>query len=120
MEDERIWKFEESLWTGDAENYREKVHKDCVMALPAPPFVFDGKAAISAVSNTPRWSKAEFSDGQISRPKHGLIAIAYSVNADREGNEPYQAHCTSTYLLDEEADRWHVVQHAQVPKLVMS
>jgi len=120
MDDQRVWAFEESLWTGDADNYHEKIHTDCVMALPAPPFVFDGEASIAAVRATPRWSKAEFSNGRISRPQHGLIAIAYGVHAEREGVEPYEAHCTSTYLLDEDADRWHVVQHAQVPRLAMS
>ena len=116
MDDERIWAFEQSLWTGDAEDYRSKVSPDCVMALPAPPYIFSGEEAIAAVIDTPRWSSAQFSDGRISRPKHGLIVIGYSVEATREGIEPYAAHCSSTYLLDEEADRWHVVQHAQVLK----
>ena len=120
MEDQRVWAFEESLWTGDAENYREKVHPDCVMALPSPPFIFDGNAAIEAVSDTPRWAKAAFADGRISRPKYGLIAIAYNVHAQRDGEDAYEAHCTSTYLLDEDKDVWHVVQHSQVPKLAMS
>lgn len=120
MEDARIWEFEQSLWTGDADDYREKVHPECVMALPAPPFIFDGSAAIEAVSDTPRWSKADFANGRISRPKYGLITIAYNVRAERDGQDSYEAHCTSTLLLDEEADRWHVVQHAQVPKLAMS
>lgn len=112
VDDARVWAFEESLWTGDAENYREKIDDECLMALPATPFVFTGKQAIDAVSNTPRWSEAKFSNNQIARPQEGLIVIAYQVEATREG-ETYQAYCTSTYrrLSHEE---WRVVQHSQV------
>lgn len=112
MEDGRVWAFEESLWTGDAENHREKIDDECLMALPTKPFVFTGQQAIEAVSNTPRWSEVRFSDQQIARPQEGLIVIAYAAEARRDG-EVYQAYCTSTYrrLSHEE---WRVVQHTQV------
>ena len=82
------------------------------MALPAKPFVFTGEQAIEAVSNTPRWGEARFSETQVARPQEGLIVIAYRVDASRE-DENYQAYCTSTYrrLSHEE---WRVVQHSQV------
>lgn len=111
MEDTRIWSFEESLWTGDADVYRELVDDECVMVPPAQPFVYKAEAAIEAVSNTPRWSNVEFRDQQVMRPQEGLITIAYKATAHRDG-EDYVAYCTTT-MRRLEHDVWRVVQHQQ-------
>jgi hypothetical protein len=114
MNDERVWSFEESLWTADADHYRESIDDECLMALPHPPFVMSGEDAIQAVIDTPRWSSVKLTDQRVARPQEGLIVVAYTVEAEREGTEPYSAHCTSTYrrLSHEE---WRVVQHQQTP-----
>ena len=117
MEDERVWSFEESLWTASPEHYHEAIDDECLMALPAKPYIFKGEAAKDAVSNTPRWSKVELTERQVMRPQEGLIVIAYSAHAEREGVQPYLAYCTSTYRrLSHEV--WKVVQHSQVPPLM--
>lgn len=119
MDDDRVWTFEESLWTADAEHYRESIDDECLMVLPAPPFVMSGQQAVQAVSETPRWSKVELSERQVKRPQEGLIVIAYKAHAERDGIPPYEAHCTSTYRrLSHE--NWKVVQHQQTPPLVSS
>ncbi|PHK96996.1 DUF4440 domain-containing protein [Pseudoroseomonas rhizosphaerae] len=119
MDDGRVWSFEESLWTGDAEHYRELVDEECLMVLPQPPFVLSGEQAVAAVSDTPRWTKVAISERQVSRPQEGLIVVAYKVNAEREGTTPYEAHCTSTYRrLEHEV--WRVVQHQQTPPLTVT
>ncbi|KAB1069953.1 DUF4440 domain-containing protein [Methylobacterium planeticum] len=116
MDDDRVWSFEKSLWTGDADHYRELVDDACLMVLPRPPFVLSGAEAIEAVANTPRWSDVTLSEGQVSRPQEGLIVIAYQAKASRD-DETYAAHCTSTYRrLEHEV--WRVVQHQQTPPLV--
>jgi hypothetical protein len=117
MDDERVWSFEESLWTGDAEHYRESIDDQCLMVLPEPPFVMSGAQAIEAVINTPRWSSVELTERQVARPQEGLIVIAYRAKASREGTDGYEAHCTSTYrrLAHEQ---WRVVQHQQTPPIV--
>ena len=115
MDDERVWAFEESLWTASAEHYAESTDDACLMALPAAPFVFSGAESIAAVQNTPRWSQVELSDRRVSRPQEGLIVIAYHARASRDG-ETYEAHCTTTmrWLSHE---NWRVVQHQQTPPL---
>ena len=119
MDDDRVWTFEESLWTADAEHYRESIDDECLMVLPAPPYVMSGQQAVEAVSSTPRWSKVELSERQVKRPQEGLIVIAYKASAERDGIPPYVAHCTSTYRrLSHE--NWKVVQHQQTPPLVYS
>jgi hypothetical protein len=112
MDDERIWAFEESLWLGDAEHYRQLIDDECVMALPAKPYVFTAEAAIAAVGNTPRWSTVEFSERKVQRPEKGLIVIAYRAEASRE-DEAYVAYCTTSMRRRAHED-WLVVQHSQV------
>lgn len=111
LEDDRVWDFEKSLWTGGADRYRELVDDECLMVLPAPPFVMSGAQAIEAVANTPRWDKIEFSNAQIARPQEGLIVLAYDARAERDG-EAYHAYCTST-LRRLSHEEWRVVQHQQ-------
>ena len=117
MDDNRIWSFEESLWTADAQHYRESIDDECLMVLPTPPFVMSGSQAIEAVAHTPRWSTVELSERQVARPQEGMIVIAYKARAQRDGMTPYEAHCTSTYrrLAPEQ---WRVIQHQQTPPLV--
>ncbi|WP_120717088.1 DUF4440 domain-containing protein [Tsuneonella amylolytica] len=113
MNDDRIWEFERELWLGGGDVYREKVADDCVMALPAQPFLFDGGAATAAVEDTPRWEEVDFAETRVSRPEEGLIVIGYRVKASR-GEETYRALCTSTIRRLAHED-WVVVQHQQTP-----
>ncbi len=119
MDDNRVWGFEESLWTGDAERYRALIDDECVMVLPEHPFVLTGTQAIEAVANTRRWSKVQFSEQQIMRPQEGLIAIAYKAEASRDDSTGYTAYCTTT-MRRLEHEEWRVVQHQQTPALIAS
>lgn len=116
MDDERIWGSEEGLWTGDAENYRATIDAECLMVLPATPFIVTGRQAAEAVADTPRWTKAELTDRQVARPQEGLIVIAYTAHAEREGEQAYEAHCTTVYRRLEH-EKWQVIQHQQSPRL---
>lgn len=112
MDDDRIWRFEEKLWLGDAESYRALIDSECVMALPAAPFVYTAEAAIEAVASTPRWSAVSFTERKVQRPEEGLIVIAYRAEASRD-DERYVAYCTTSMRRRGHED-WLVVQHAQV------
>lgn len=118
MNDTRVWEFEESLWTGSAEHYRELIDTECVMVLPHPPYVTAAEEAIQAVSDTPRWSRVVLSDRQVKRPQEGLIVIAYKAEAYHDDEKGYEAYCTSTYRRLEH-DVWRVVQHQQTPPVAL-
>lgn len=118
MEDTRIWEFEESLWTGDAEQYRALIDECCVMVLPERPFVLSAEQAIEAVADTPRWSEVTFSEQQVMRPQEGLITIAYKAEAKRDAAAGYVAYCTTT-MRRIAHDVWRVVQHQQTPPLAV-
>jgi hypothetical protein len=111
MENDRVRDFETALWVGGDEVYRRSIDADCLMVVPAAPFVLSGSEAIEAVSKTPRWESVEFRDLRIGRPQEGLIVIAYGVRASR-GSETYDAYCTSTYRRVAH-EQWQVVQHQQ-------
>lgn len=117
MDDGRVWSFEESLWVGDAEHYRELIDDECLMVVPQPPFVLGGQQAVDAVADTPRWSKVTMTEQRVSRPQEGLIVLAYKAEASKEGGEAYHAHCTTT-IRRIEHDVWRVIQHQQTPPLV--
>ena len=116
MTDEKVWEFEESLWTGTAEHYRELVDPECLMVLPEPPFVLAGEQAITAVSDTPRWVRVSTSLRQIKRPQEGMIVVGYKVEAFKDEVKAYEAYCTSTYRRLEHGV-WRVVQHQQTLSL---
>ena len=116
MTDDRVWEFEESLWTGTAEHYREIVDAECLMVLPEPPFVLAGAQAIAAVSDTPRWARVTTSVRHIKRPQEGLIVVGYKVEAFKAEGKAYEAYCTSTYRWLAH-DVWRVVQHQQTLSL---
>jgi hypothetical protein len=119
MDDERIWGSEEGLWTGDPENYRATIDEQCLMVLPAKPFIVTGQQATGAVSSTPRWSKVVLTDRHVVRPQEGLIVIAYMARAERDREQAYEAHCTTVYRRLEH-DKWCVIQHQQTPPLAVS
>lgn len=118
MDDARIWEFEQSLWTGDAENYRSKISEHCVMVLPAHPHIYTAEQAVAAVVDTPRWDSATFSGERVTRPQYGLIVIGYHVDARRGDEQGYCAHCTTVMHLEGDHD-WKVVAHQQTPKLAI-
>jgi hypothetical protein len=118
MEDARVWEFERSLWTGGPETYEALVDDECLMVLPALPYVYTGRQAIAAVEDTPRWSEVAFSEQHVARPQEGLIIIAYRAEARRD-DRSYVAFCTST-LRRLAHDDWRVVQHQQTVPLAAS
>lgn len=118
MDDDRIWRFEEKLWLGDADTYRALIDEECVMALPAQPYVYTAEAAIEAVASTPRWASVDFTERKVQRPEEGLIVIAYKAKASRDG-EAYEAYCTTSIRRRAHED-WLVVQHSQLPPIALT
>jgi len=116
MDDKRIIDFERALWVGEADVYRRCVSQDCLMVVPAQPFLLRGDEAIKMVERTPRWSAVDFADFKIERPIEGVIVVGYRVSASR-GAERYDAYCTSTYQRVADHD-WRVIQHQQTSNFV--
>lgn len=121
MDDALVWAFEDSLWKADEAHYRESIAPDYLLVVPTPPYVLTGEQAVEKLAQTPRWQSVAFSEQHIARPHGdhgGLIVIAYHVEAQGAGDQPYSADCSSVYLRIAHDD-WKVVQHQQTPRLVM-
>ena len=112
MDDDRVWKFEESLWRASEERYHDRVDPECIMALSHEPYLFAGQDAADAVSGTPEWDEVRFEDKTVSRPQEGMIAIAYRIVATKGGTR-FAAACTSVYRRRAHDD-WTVIQHCQI------
>lgn len=112
MEDDRVWAHEESLWT-DWDKAAEAIDESCLVVVPAPPFVLEGRQAVNAMADSPRWDEVTFAHGKIVRPQDGLIVTAYKAIARREDEDDYSAWCTSTYRRVAHDD-WRLVQHQQM------
>ena len=69
MDDGRVWLFERNLWIRDPALYEQAIDPECLMVLPAPPYVVTGGQAIEAVKATPRWSKVDFAEQRVARPQ---------------------------------------------------
>jgi hypothetical protein len=57
------------------------------MVLPTKLFIVTGRQAAEAVSATPLWSSVILGDRQVARPQEGLIVIAYTARAERQGEQ---------------------------------
>lgn len=109
MIDPDIWKVEEVLWTGGTDAYRRRMAPLCLMAFPGVG-VLKGEEILSALADAPRWSEVRM-DGRTMIETDGLLVLAYEAHAQRDGDSPYTATCTSTWR--ETPDGWRIVQHQQ-------
>ena len=82
------------LWFGE-----DKI----LVATPQP-----GEQIVEGLRQAPRWSSGEFRDNT-------TVVLAYSVTGRRDGKDPYEAFCASTYVQNE--GRWVLLAHQQTPKL---
>ena len=49
----------------------------------------------------------------IARPAEGVVVLSYAGVGQRDGESPYHARCTSTYVADGQSMK--LVQHQQTP-----
>jgi len=82
----------------------------CVMAFPGMG-VMKATEVIESVKKAPRWTSVDMTECKIGRAGADVIALAYHAVGKRDGDEPYQCWCTSTYRRN--ASDWYLVQHQQ-------
>ncbi len=117
MDDARVWAFEESLWTGDAEHYRELVDPEVVMALPVRAAPAPGRRRRPGRAVDPAVGPGRDRPRADLAPAGGADRDRLPRHRDARDGDPYVAWCTSTYrrLGPEE---WRVIQHSQTPPLM--
>jgi hypothetical protein len=91
--------------------YREHLAADALMAFPFG--VIDREQAIEAMESAPPWAEFEMRDPRVVALTEGSGVVVYSVVARRDGQEPYSAVVSSTYVLRNGA--WKLAFHQQTP-----
>jgi hypothetical protein len=109
-----IWALEEGFWTAGADHYRAHMHPECLMALPDPVGVLAGPAILAGIEAAARWRRVRMSARRLARPASGALVLAYRAEAQRDGEAPYAALCTSVYVRRPEG--WRLIQHHQTPR----
>lgn len=110
MTDDDLWALERGFWLGGPEAYGDALHPACLMAFPDPAGLMAGPAIVESLKHGPRWTDVAMDDRRLARPSADVAVLAYTATGRREGAEPYQAYCMSTYVAG------RLVQHQHTPR----
>lgn len=102
------WADEEAWWTLGAAEARRRAHPSCVMALAQG--LLQGEEIFAALDTTPRWQAVAMLERRVVEGEDAVV-LAYRARAERQGEAPYEAICTSTWVRQQ--DGWRLIQHQQ-------
>lgn len=112
MQERDFWQMEESFWTGGAEHARSLMRDDAVFVFPYPAGIQRRDASLKGMDGNAPWRSVVMKNREFSRS--GPVALlAYKAEAEREGDEIFEALCASTYVDD--GDGWRLMSHQQTP-----
>lgn len=109
---DEIWELERNFWLGGAEHFERTMADKCLMAFPDPVGILEGSHIVETLKGVPRWVSIEMTGTHVADLGH-TVTLAYRAEARREGEQPYRAVCSSTYV--EAGGNWRIVQHQQSP-----
>lgn len=107
-----LWSLERRLWTEGVDAYERLLATACTMVF-CPTGIMHRDAIIESMKLAPRWSDVGFSSETETAHGQGVTVLAYRAAARRDGGQPYEALCTSTYIF--QGGEWRIVQHQQTP-----
>jgi hypothetical protein len=100
----------EALCSHDAEAYyREHMAEDALMAFPFG--VMDKDEALRAMASAEPWSRYEMEDPRVIPLGSDAGVVVYSVTAQRDGQDPFRAVLSSTFVRRE--GDWKLAFHQQ-------
>jgi hypothetical protein len=94
-----------------ADYYREHLAPNALMAFPFG--VLSRDAALDTMKSAPPWSSFELEDPRVVALTPDSGVVVYSVRAEREGQEPYSAVVSSTFVRHD--GEWKLAFHQQSP-----
>ena len=102
----------EALSSGrGGEYYREHLADTALMAFSFGVMTRD--QAIAAMESAPPWASFEMKDPRVVELTEDSGVVVYAVEARREGQEPYSAVVSSTFVRQDGA--WKLAFHQQTP-----
>jgi hypothetical protein len=108
----KLWDLEERFWTEGADAARRMSAKGAVFVLPYPAGILQGDMLFREKQVAQRWRTVVMTERYLQR-QGDIAVLAYRVSAERSDAPIYEAHCTSTYLLDD--GNWLRLSHQQNP-----
>ena len=106
------WDLELRLWLEGADAFADSMAHEAIMAFGPTGILANGEI-VESLRSAPRWSEIDMTEKMQSRPLAGVSVLGYRARARRDGAEPYEALCTSTYVLVD--GYWWIIQHQQTP-----
>lgn len=94
------------------EFYESVLHDECVMLLPGG-ILLEGTSAILDSFDTRPWERFTIEDPRTIWLAPGVTVLIYSVRAQREGDDEYEALISSTYA--DVGGEWKLIIHQQTP-----
>lgn len=115
LEDELV-EAEREGWTALSRGrggsyYREHLTDNALMAFAFG--VLSRDETIEAMESAAPWSRFEMSDPRVVALTQDSGVVVYSVVAQREGQEPYSAVVSSTFVRED--GTWKLAFHQQTP-----
>jgi hypothetical protein len=108
-----LWEMERGFWLNDAAYYTTFLAPDCIMVFPEPPGVLVGNEITAALEQAPRWETIEMENGSLVELDTRVTVPTYRAIAQRDGDPPYRALCSSIYTRTN--SQWLLVHHQQTP-----
>lgn len=106
-----LMQIKHELTTDTGPSYRRHLAEDAVVIVPGA--ILDKDATITAMAQSPGWSRFDVEDVRLVELADGVAAVTYSFRAHRAPDTDYSAVLTSVYARD--GDAWRLRIHQQTP-----
>lgn len=114
---DRLFRMEEEFWKGDSAFYRRNLADEAVMIFPDPAGLMIKDEVCGTIDESPRWEEVLLEEHRVLELDDHVAVVIYKATAARDGELPYVARASSTYVRDGEA--WKLAFHQQTPLAVI-
>ncbi len=108
---DELWQLEKRFWLDGVEVY-EKLLAPGALMIFAGIGIMSRAAIIDSLRHAPRWTRLDITEPRTAETEAAIV-LAYRAEARRGDEEPYRAHCSSTYIGGPQG--WLLLAHQQTP-----
>jgi hypothetical protein len=105
--------LDRSLWSGGADEFREAVDDDCLVAFTQVAGVSSREEVASSVGGSQRWKNVEIEPKGVITPTVDVAILTYLASANRGVDETYRALVSSGYV--KRSGAWKLMFHQHTP-----
>lgn len=105
--------LEHRLWTGGADDYRDILDADCLIAFTEMAGLMTRDQIADSAGDGGRWHDVETEGVGVVQPTDEVAILTYRAQATRKDGEPYRALLSSAYVRRD--GEWKMAFHQQTP-----